>query len=330
VIKNVLATKIIFDGKRASGIEYSVAGRVHTINADCEVIVCAGAINSPQLLMLSGVGDGNHLTDLDIPVVADLPGVGQNLTDHLEIYIQYHCKKPVSLFPALKWFNQPGIGLQWYLTGKGAGASNHFETGAFLRSSGSVTYPDLQYHFLPLAMNYDGSDKYSDHGFQVHVGPMKPTSRGAVTLNSRNPGRYPKVSFNYNTTEEDRAVMRQGIRYAREIVSQSAFDEFRGAEIKPGRDCRSNQQLDEFVRSYAESAYHPSCTCKMGVDEMSVVDARARVHGVEDLRVIDASIMPDITNGNLNAPVIMMAEKLSDDILGNQSIGKAVLSDSGQ
>lgn len=316
VLTNVLASRIVFNGKQASGVEYFQRGQLKTIHARKEVIVCGGAINSPQLLMLSGIGNGRDLKALGIPLIEDIPAVGKNLTDHLEIYIQYRCQRPVSLFPALKWYNQPGIGIRWYLFGKGAGASNHFETGAFLKSDPSLSYPDLQYHFLPLAMNYDGSDKYEGHGFQVHVGPMKPTSRGSVRLRSRDPAKPPEITFNYNTTPGDRQVMRQGIRYARELVSQAAFDEFRGEEIKPGKDCVSDASLDEFVRQSAESAYHPSCSCKMGTDDESVVDAEARVHGVENLRVIDASIMPEITNGNLNAPVIMMAEKLSDVILG--------------
>ena len=321
VVKKALVTKIIFDGTRAVGVQYAVGRQIHTVYAEREVILCGGAINSPQLLMLSGIGAESELSSLNIPIVAKLPGVGKNLQDHLELYIQYHCKKPVSLFPALKWFNQPGIGLKWYLTGRGAGASNHFETGAFLRSSDSILYPDLQYHFLPIAMNYDGSDKYNDHGFQVHVGPMKPTSRGSIDLVSNDPSEPPRISFNYNSTRDDQSVMRQGIRFAREIVSQAAFDEFRGVELKPGKDCITDAELDKFVRSHGESAYHPSCTCRMGVDEMSVVDAEARVHGIEGLRVIDASIMPDITNGNLNAPVVMMAEKLADVILGKQPLG---------
>ena len=306
------------DGSRAIGVEYRLNQSVHTIEAKKEVIVCGGAINSPQLLMLSGIGDSDDLTKLNIPVVCHLPGVGRNLQDHLEIYVQYGCSKPVSLYPALKWFNQPAIGLNWLLTGKGLGASNHFETGAFLKSSSSVSYPDLQFHFLPIAMNYDGKQKYKGHGFQVHVGPMKPTSRGSVSLRSSDPFETPRIQFNYNTQADDKSVMRQGIRLAREIISQQAFDNYRERELKPGSDITSDTGLDEFIRQHSESAYHPSCTCSMGVGEFAVVDAAARVHGVQSLRVIDASIMPDITNGNLNAPVIMMAEKLSDVILGKE------------
>ncbi len=316
IIKKALVTRIILKDNLATGVEYQSKGQLHTIGANCEVILSAGAINSPQILMLSGIGNGSLLSKYDIPVVSDLPGVGNNLQDHLEIYIQYQCSKPVSLYPALRWFNQPAIGLKWYLTRKGPGSSNHFEAGAFLKSSDSVAYPDLQCHFLPVAMDYDGKQKYNGHGFQAHVGPMKPTSRGSVQIQSSDPRVSPKILFNYNTTEQDRSVMRRGIQLVREIVSQRAFDEFRGEEIRPGFNCNSNRQLDKFISQNAESAYHPSCTCRMGTDPLSVVDGQARVHGIDGLRVIDASIMPEITNGNLNAPVIMMAEKLSDEILG--------------
>jgi len=313
--KKTLVSRILFEGKRAIGVEYQQRGKVMKHYAEKEVIISGGAINSPQLLMLSGVGPADHLRELDIPLICDLPGVGQNLQDHLEIYVQYSCDAPVSIYPSIKWYRQPFVGMQWYLFNTGAGATNHFETGAFLRSSNKVMYPDLQFHFLPVAMNYDGSDKYEGHGFQVHVGPMKPTSRGAITLRSADPREAPRIQFDYNSTEEDREVMRRGIEMVREIVSQPAFDGLRGQELRPGSG--DADDIDEFIRDYGESAYHPSCTCKMGLDEMAVVDAVARVHGLEGLRVIDASIMPDVTNGNLNAPVIMMAEKLSDAILGN-------------
>ena len=235
--------------------------------------------------------------------------------DHLEIYVQYACNRPVSLYPKTRWFNMPVVGLQWLLARRGAGATNHFETGAFLRSSDSVPYPDLQFHFLPIAMDYDGKDQYRGHGFQVHVGPMKPTSRGEVTLCSANPLDAPRIQFNYNATETDRSVMRSGIRMADDIVSQSAFDDYRGTRLRPAVDIDSDDQLDRFVREFAESAYHPSGTCRMGVDDRAVVDAAGLVRGVSGLRVVDASIMPEITNGNLNAPVVMMAEKISDSML---------------
>ncbi len=316
VTNKVLVTRVLFSGKRAIGVEYLLRGKTYKIHANKEVILCGGAINSPQLLMLSGIGNAEELARFNIPVIVNLPGVGQNLQDHLEIYIQYRCLKPVSLYPALRWYNQPAIGINWYLRGKGLAASNHFEAGAFLRSSDSVEFPDLQFHFLPVAMDYDGKTRFEGHGFQVHVGPMKPKSRGQVTLKSADPVEYPKIQFNYNSAEEDRLVMNKGIRLAREIVSQQGFDGFRGEEIRPGSACLEDAALDDFVRNFAESAYHPSCSCRMGMDDFAVVDSEARVHGVEGLRIVDASIMPEVTNGNLNAPVIMMAEKLSSAILG--------------
>ncbi len=315
VLTHALVDRIVLEGRRAAGVVYQRKGRVFRAVAVREVILCGGAINSPQLLQLSGIGNGDVLNPLGIPVRHHLPGVGRNLQDHLEIYIQYRCRKPVSIYPALKWYRAPLIGLQWYLNGTGPGASNHFETGAFLRSGDEVCHPDLQFHFLPVAMNYDGSAKLEGHGFQVHVGPMKPSSRGSVQITSPDPRVPPRIQFNYNATRHDRAVMRRGIRLAQEIIGQAAFDPFRGAPVRPGPECRTDAEIDAFVREHAESAYHPCGTCKMGEDDGSVVDAEARVHGIDALRVIDASIMPEITNGNLNAPVIMMAEKLSASIL---------------
>ena len=320
IINKSLASKIVLEGKTAVGIEYIQDGRTREIGVKREVILCGGAINSPQLLMLSGIGDGQILSNVDIPVRCDLPGVGQNLKDHLEVYIQYACQKPISLYPALKWYNQAGIGARWYLSSTGPGATNHFEAGAFLKSSSAVSYPDLQFHFLPVAMNYDGKHKYAGHGFQVHVGPMKPDSRGSITLDSNDPGQSPIIRFNYNTTDSDRGVMRRGIRLARELVSQNAFDHYRGKELSPGADFSTDRQLDDFVALRGESAYHPSCSCRMGTDSLAVVDTNACVHGIANLRVIDASIMPEITNGNLNAVVIMMAEKLSDVITGKSRV----------
>jgi choline dehydrogenase len=315
--KKSLATRILFDQEKAIGLEFRHGGRLHTIEANKEVILCGGAINSPQLLMLSGIGNADDLTQLHIPVVSDLPGVGQNLQDHMEVYIQYSCLKPVSIYPALRWFNQPAIGIEWYLFSKGLGATNHFEAGAFLKSSSAVQYPDLQFHFLPVAMNYDGKQMHKGHGFQLHVGPMKPKSRGTITLRSNDPSEHPRILFNYNSAAEDREVMRKGVRLARGIIAQLSFDEYRGIELRPGAQKASDDELDSFIRQHGESAYHPSCTCKMGEDSLAVVDGDARVHGIDSLRVVDASIMPEITNGNLNAPVIMMAEKLSDVILGH-------------
>lgn len=300
---------------RAEAIEVMINGKQQTIQAGTKIILCSGAINTPQLMMLSGVGDSVELERHGIDVKQHLPGVGKNLQDHLETYVQFSCKKPVSIFPALKWYNQPAIGMQWYLRQTGAGATNHFETGAFLRSRPELKQPDLQYHFLPIAMNYDGSDKHNGHGFQFHVGPMKPTSRGEVTLNSANPADAPKINFNYNATQEDQDTIRRGVEIAREIAQQDAFAEYVDAELNPG-----SIDIDTFVRSNSHSAYHPSCSCRMGTDDMAVVDGRANVHGIEKLSIVDASIMPDITNGNLNAPVIMMAEKLADVLLGNEAL----------
>ena len=240
----------------------------------------------------------------------DSPDVGANLQDHLEIYVQYACKKPVSLYPYLRWYRQPFVGMQWYLNNTGAGASNHFETGAFLRSGYDNGYPDLQFHFLPIAMNYDGSDKHNGHGFQVHVGPMKPKSRGRVALKSGDPLAAPLMQFNYNQDPKDIKVMERGIEIARELVGQSAFSDFRG-------DALGETDPAVFVKQRSESAYHPSCTCRMGVDSQAVVNEIGLVNGVEQLRVVDASIMPEITNGNLNAVVIMMAEKIAASMTGD-------------
>jgi choline dehydrogenase len=309
-------TRVLFDGDTAIGVEAIHRGKVKTIYASTEVILSGGAINSPQLLMLSGIGDASDLAKVGIKPKINLPNVGKNLQDHLEVYLQYGCLKPVSIYPATQWFRQPFVGLQWYLKNTGPGANNHFETGAFLKSSNAVSYPDLQFHFLPIAMNYDGKHKHPGHGFQVHVGPMRPTSRGQVALNSPDPTASPTITFNYNATDEDKQVMRQGIRMAREIIAQPAFNEYRGSELRPGEASITDEDIDSFVAQYGESAYHPSCTCKMGANaENSVVDSSAKVHGVEKLRVVDASIMPEITNANLNAPVIMMAEKISHLIL---------------
>ena len=319
ILTRTQVTGIRFDGDRAIGIECRQGRQSVTVNASTEVILAGGAINSPQLLMLSGIGNSAELERLSIKPRVNLPGVGQNLQDHLEIYIQYACKKPVSVYHSTKWYKQPFVGLEWYLAKSGDGATNHFEAGAFLKSSEEKPFPDLQYHFLPIAMDYDGKDQYQGHGFQAHVGPMKPKSRGQVTLKSTNPLDSPRVVFNYAEEEEDREVMRRGIRIARDIISQRAFDEFRGEELRPGPDSDSDEDVDAFVRRYGESAYHPSCTCRMGNDEMAVVNEAGQVHGLQGLRVVDASIMPEITNGNLNAPVIMMAEKIADLIRSDQA-----------
>jgi choline dehydrogenase len=318
LVKGALVLKLLFEGKRAVGISYAVGGRAAEARASREVIVSGGAINSPQLLMLSGIGPADHLRQHGIDVIADLPGVGENLQDHIETYVQHACLQPITLYSATKPLNQLRIGIEWILFRKGLGASNQFEAGGFIRSRPGVEHPDLQYHFLPIAMNYDGTNPAKTHGFQAHVGPMRPTSRGHVKLRSADPRAHPSILFNYMTTAQDRQEFRDGIKLTREIFAQKAFDQYRGPELAPGPNVRTDAEIDAHLRKKAESAYHPSCTCRMGLptDRMAVVDAAGRVHGMEGLRVVDASIMPNVVSGNLNAPVIMMAEKLADTILG--------------
>ena len=314
-----LVTRIRFARNQAIGVECVHKGNLEKVDAG-EVILCGGAINSPQLLNLSGIGDGKKLKQFGIEVRVELPGVGRNLQDHLEVYVQHSCTQPVSIYPATRPLTKLKIGLQWLLTRGGWGASNQFESGGFIRSRTGVEYPDLQFHFLPIAINYDGRSPAGGHGFQAHTGPMRPSSRGSVELRSADPADPPKILFNYTATEHDRQVMRDGIRHTREIFAQSAFDDLRGPELAPGREAESDAALDAFVRDRGESAYHPSCTCKIGTDEQSVVDANGKLHGATGLRVVDASIMPNIINGNLNATVIMMAEKLADTIRGREAL----------
>ena len=311
-----LVTRILFEGRRAVGVEYAVGGRLHTVRAAREVLLCGGTINSPQLLMLSGVGDADSLGKLGIDTVAHLPGVGRNLQDHLEVYVQHACTQPISLYGATRPWNQLRIGVRWLLFGEGLGATNHFESGAFIRRNDSVRHPDLQYHFLPMAVSYDGRAAVEGHGYQAHVGPMRPTSRGRVALRCADPRQGPSIQFNYMASETDREEMRDAVRLTREIMAQPAFAPFRGPELAPGPGVLDDADIDAFVRAKGESAYHPSCSCKMGGDEMAVVDGEARVHGIDGLRVVDASIMPSIVSGNLNAPTIMVAEKAADMIKG--------------
>ncbi len=308
--------RILFDGKKAVGVEYRKGLTTYKVYAG-EVICCGGSINSPQTLQLSGIGNGEELRKLGINVVQDLPGVGENLQDHLELYVQYECTQPVSLYPSLKFYNQPKIGFDWLFRQKGAGASNHFEAGGFIRGNDRVEYPNLQFHFLPIAIRYDGSVAQSGHGFQLHVGPMNSDVRGHVKIKSSNPKEYPSILFNYLSTEQERKEWIEAIRASRNIIEQPAFDDLRGKELAPGPDVQSDQEILDFVAREGESAYHPSCTCKMGYDDMAVVGSDLKVHGVENLRVVDASIMPSITNGNIYAPVMMIAEKAADIILGN-------------
>ncbi|NIA68905.1 choline dehydrogenase [Pelagibius litoralis] len=311
-----LTTRLLIENNRAVGVELAKGNERIEVRAEREVILSGGAINSPQVLLLSGIGPADELTAQGIPVVQDLPGVGKNLQDHLEVYVQHACTQPITLYSALKPWNQAKIGFDWLFFKKGLGATSHFEAGGFIRSRAGVEHPDLQYHFLPIAMNYDGSSPAGSHGFQAHVGPMRSQSRGEVTLKSSDPKAPPRILFNYLSQEADRQEFRAGIRLTREVFAQKAFDEFRGPELAPGPAAQSDEELDAFVREHVESAYHPSCSCRMGTDSMAVVDGAAKVHGLEALRVVDASIMPSIVSGNLNAPTIMLAEKLADTIRG--------------
>ena len=313
-----LATRILFDDRRATGLQYRRGGEEKTVRAGREVLICGGSINSPQILKLSGLGPETELRAHGIPVVRHLPGVGENLQDHLEFYFQVACTQPVSLYSVLNPFSKALIGLRWLMRKDGLGATNHFESCGFIRSAAGIPYPDIQFHFLPMAVAYDGNSLADEHGFQAHVGPMRSKSRGWVRLNSANPADKPKILFNYMSHPDDLVEMRACVRLTREIFAQKSFDAFRGREIQPGVDVQSDSAIDDFVRAKVESAYHPSCTCKMGSvdDPMAVVDSQARVIGLEGLRVVDSSIMPQITNGNLNAPTIMLAEKAADHILG--------------
>ena len=309
--------KILFEGQRAVGVEVSEHGSSKKIHAS-EVILCGGAFNSPHLLQLSGVGNAEELSELGVNVVHNLPGVGENLQDHLEVYIQHSSTQPVSVAPALKMRNRPWIGAQWLFLRQGPGATNHFEGGGFARSNDDVAYPNLMFHFLPIAIRYDGSAPAGGHGYQVHIGPMYSNSRGSVKLKSLDPDVHPALRFNYLSTDDDRREWVEAVRVARDILRQPAFGPYDGGELSPGADISSDQEVLEWVRRDAETALHPSCTCKMGTDQMSVVDPTTmRVHGLEGLRVVDASVMPYVTNANIFAPVMMIAEKAADLILGN-------------
>ncbi|WP_055662762.1 choline dehydrogenase [Jannaschia seosinensis] len=312
-----LAERIAFDGNRAVGVELA-GGRV--VRAHGEVIIAASAINSPKLLMLSGIGPAGHLRDHGIEVRADRPGVGTNLQDHLEIYVQMAASRPITLF---RYWNLPGkawVGAQWLFSRTGPGATNNFESAAFIRSRAGVRYPDIQYHFLPLAVRYDGKVAAEGHGFQAHVGPMRSKSRGDVTLRDGNPASAPRIRFNYMSHPDDWVDFRRCIRLTREIFAQDAFALYRKHEIQPGEGVQTDDELDAAIREHAESAYHPCGTCRMGAadDPGAVVDPECRVIGVEGLRVADSSIFPRITNGNLNGPSIMVGEKAADHILGRR------------
>jgi choline dehydrogenase len=311
-----MVTKVLFDGQRAIGVEVVERNGASRITAG-EVILCGGAFNSPQLLQLSGVGNAAELEAVGVRPIHDLPAVGENMQDHLEVYVQHASKLPVSVAPALKLRNRPGVGLQWLLFRGGPGATNHFEAGGFIRSNDEVAYPNLMFHFLPIAIRYDGSAPQG-HGYQVHVGPMYSDARGSVKIISTDPRAHPALRFNYLSTEQDRREWVEAVHCARRILAQHAFAPYNDGESSPGPSVASDDEILDWVARDAETALHPSCTCRMGIGQDSVVDPQnMRVHGLEALRVIDASAMPYVTNGNIYAPVVMLAEKAADLICGN-------------
>ncbi|MFT5572926.1 MAG: choline dehydrogenase [Cryomorphaceae bacterium] len=320
VIKRALAQRLIIEGTAIKGVKYKRGRKVVSVFAKREVILSGGPINNPQLLMLSGIGPKEHLSEHGIETKLDLPGVGQNLQDHLEIYLQMACTQPISLFKFYNLWGKAVTGAQWLFTRTGLGASNHFEAGGFIRSKKGVQHPDLQYHFFPMAVRYDGQSPNNSHGFQAHVGSVRSQSKGWVKLSSTDPADHPKICFNYMSKDEDWQEFRAGVRLTREIFAQDAFAPYRGDELSPGVEVQSDQQLDAFLKDAVESAYHPSCTCKMGSDEMAVVDEQCRLRGMTGLRIVDSSIMPSIVSGNLNAPTVMIAEKAADIIKGAQPL----------
>ena len=322
ILTGVLVQRVILKNKVATGVEYSINGQTKILNANTEVILCAGSIGSPQLLQLSGIGPKNVLKDAGVELQHELPGVGENLQDHLEVYFQYHCKKPITLNSKLNLFSKGLIGVRWILSKSGLGATNHFESCGFIRSRAGLEWPNIQYHFLPAAMRYDGNAAMNGHGYQVHAGVNKVSSRGSIKINSSDPQAKPTILFNYLESEQDRQDWRDCIRLTREVLSQPALDEYNAGEASPGLEVSSDDQIDSWVRANVESAYHPSCSCKMGdlSDPMTVVDNQGKVNGIEKLRVIDSSIFPTIPNGNLNGPTIMLAEKMADIVLGNKPL----------
>ena len=326
ILKHALVTCIVFDGKTATGVQCDIGGQTKIFSAQREVVLCAGSIGSPQLLQVSGVGPRETLAAAGIDLVHELPGVGENLQDHLEFNFQYRCKQPITLNSELGLFKKALIGARWLLFKTGLGRTNHFESCAFIRSKAGVQWPDIQYHFLPGAISYDGTVAVKEHGFQVHVGHNKPTSRGHVRVSSGDIKQHPEIQFNYLATEKDKQGFRDCVHLTREVMRQPAMDTFRGEVIQPTDDVQSDEQIDAFIREVVDSAYHPSCTCKMGIDAMAVVDPELRVHGLSNIRIIDSSIFPTIPNGNLNAPTMMVAERGADLIKGNvqQSAAMAV------
>ena len=318
ILSGVLVQRVLLKNKVARGVEYKVNGKTEKLNASKEVILCAGSIGSPQLLQLSGIGPKEVLQGAGVEVKHHLPGVGENLQDHLEVYFQYHCKKPITLNSKLNLFSKGLIGIQWILSKTGLGATNHFESCGFIRSRAGLEWPNIQYHFLPAAMRYDGNAAMSGHGYQVHAGVNKVNSRGSIKINSSEAEAKPTILFNYLEDKQDIQDWRDCIRLTREILNQPSLDEFNAGEANPGDNINSDDEIDAWVRANVESAYHPSCSCKMGdlEDTMTVVDNEGRVNGIQSLRVIDSSIFPTIPNGNLNGPTIMLAEKMADVVLG--------------
>lgn len=319
ILTRAMAHKVLFEGKKAVGVEFKHKGKIKKVFGE-EIISCGGAINSPTLLQHSGVGNTDELKKVGVEPVHHLPGVGENLQDHLEVYVQWRCKKPVSEYPSLSPWRAPFIGFNWLFRRKGPGATNHFEAGGFIKSHDDKEYPNLQFHFLPLAIRYDGTVPTKGHGFQLHVGPMNTDVRGHVKIKSANPNEYPSILFNYLSTPDERRNWIAAVRKSRELIETKSMEDLRGEELEPGKGVETDEEILEWVAREGESAYHPSCTCKMGYDEMAVVDNQLRVHGVENLRVVDASVMPYITNGNIYAPVLMIAEKAADLILGKKPL----------
>lgn len=323
VITHALTQRILIENKKAMGVEFSHKGELINLKANREVILSAGPIASPQLLQLSGIGPSKVLQKAGIKVSHDLPGVGENLQDHLEFYFQFRCKQPITLNAELNPWRKFLIGSKWLFTKKGLGATNHFESCAFIRSKPGIQWPDIQYHFLPGAMRYDGNAAFDGHGFQVHVGHNRPQSRGSIKVRTANVQDKPEIVFNYLQHEDDIEGFRACVRLTREVMAQPAMNAYRGSEIQPGELIQSDVEIDSFVRDFAESAYHASCTCRMGEDDLAVVDSQTKVHGIEALRVVDSSIFPTIPNGNLNSPTIMVAERASDIIKGKGMLPKS-------
>lgn len=320
VITHAMSRKLVLEGKRVVGVEYEQNGVVHIVRCAREVIVSSGPIGSPHLLQRSGIGPANVLRNAGIEVKHDLPGVGENLQDHAEIYIQFECKEPVSLNSKMGLLSKALIGLRWLLFKDGLGASNHFEAGGFIRSAKGLRWPDIQFHFLPAAMRYDGDKPFKGHGFMVLTGPNKPKSRGYVRVRSDDPYQHPEIRFNYLEREEDREGFRRCVRLTREVIGQQAMDSFRGVELAPGPNVKTDAEIDAFVRANMESTMHPCGSCKMGEDSLAVVDSELRVHGLQGVRVVDSSVFPTEPNGNLNAPTIMLAERAADLIRGREML----------